>query len=544
MKKKILVTILAIVTLVMPLQVSAAPTNSVASDDVIKAGYKDIDSSTAEQPFPVNAGGSEKFRIPAFTVLNDGSLFAVADARYSTTGDGGGLDTIIAKSTDNAKTWEQDYAIWYPDSDGFADNLATTCIDPVVVQGKDDTIYIVSDMNPTGVTTKAEYITPNRGTGYMNINGVQRLALTDDYSMVNNNPADYEYIYPYYMGDVVNGYAKVMNTSNNTPTKWALDEWWNIYEVNADGSYSPLYQNQVNNANNSIQQNAYYKDSVLHVYNTGYMLMVTSKDNGQTWHPQVLNPQIKREDEHVLLVSPGKGTVASDGTIIMPFYTWEPDATPVIQKATFIWSKDNGQTWNRTDDAPLGNGLEWTSESEIVEVYNGTLRMFVRNGAGKISYIDANWDESINNYVWDNPVVTDVKIWSSCNLTAIKYSQNIDGKMAIMVSTPTGNKRANGKIFTFLVNEDNTMEPAYAYRINVGEYAYSCMDELTDGSVGILYEAKAGTMKYKNISLEQLTAHDLSYEPIVITVSVVLILAVVLVITIVLVRKFHHKKSK
>ncbi len=474
--------------------------------EILRAGYHILNSTTENQPFISKVGESENFRIPAFTVLKDGTLFAAADARYSTTGDGGGLDTMVAVSKDNGKTWKQSFAIWYPDSNGYAGKKATTCIDPIVVEDKEGAIYIVADMNPSGVTSMHGYTFPNCGTGYSNVNGTARLALTDNYKKVNTNPR--EEPYPYYMGDLKDGYATVYHTADSTPTKWAMDAWWNLYEIKEDGTYAPLYQHQVNRPRRPVQQNVFYKGSVLHVYNTGYLLMAVSQDHGETWHPTVLNPQIKRDDETALLVSPGKGTVTSDGTILIPFYNWYPKKRSLVQNASFIWSKDKGKTWHRTVDTHNANGVTWNSENEMVEVYNGILRMFIRNGTEKIAYVDAVWDEKIQNYVWRDPYVTSVPVTSSCNVTAITYSKKINGKMAVMVAAPAGKGRARGKIFTFLVQEDNSMQLAYEYEINKGEYAYSCMDELPDGSIGLLYEPKGGEILYTNISLQDILAHS------------------------------------
>ena len=497
-----MVPITAVVTLEDNGSVAYADTH-IERATLEKAGYTGVVSTTEGNPFPKNAGGSELFRIPAMITLADGTLFAAADARYETLGDGGGLDTIVAMSHDKGKTWEQSYAIHYPDSERFADTKATTCIDPAVVQGNDGTIYVIADMNPTGVTTKHDYINPNIGTGYMTIDGVERLALTDDYNMVNTNPKDKAY--PYYLGDMVDGYARVMKTSDGTATQWALDGWWNIYSVGADGTLEALTQKQVDSTAD-VQQNAYYKGSALHVYNTGYMLMVSSKDGGKTWTPRVLNTEIKRDTEKALLVTPGKGIVAHDGTIIIPFYTFDRVGGKIVQQASFIYSQDDGESWHRSVDAPNGNGIDWSSESEIVEVNGGTLRMFIRNGTNKIAYIDAEWDESKSDYTWSAPVVTDVKVWSNCNLTAVTLREKIDGKTAVMVACPSGKKRTNGMIYTFLLEDDNTMTPVYQYAVNKGDYAYSCMDELQDGTLGLLYEAKPGTMEYINVDVATLTA--------------------------------------
>ena len=514
---------------------------SAAKADSLKAGAFKTDSQTQNQPFQRGAGESEKFRIPAFISLNDGTLFAAADARYETTGDGGGLDTIIALSKDNGKTWKHDYAINYPDSEGFADLISTTCIDPCVVEGNDGTIYVIADMNPTGVTTKPEYISPNVDTGYMTVKGEERLALTDNYKDVNNNPHDKSY--PYYLGEKENKLFPVLKIQDNTKTKWALDEWLNIYEKNSKNEYEPIYQNQVN-SEKQVQQNAFYKDSALHVYNTGYLLMAKSKDMGETWSAEILNPQIKRENESALLVSPGKGTVTNDGTIVIPFYTFNRTDEEIIQRASCIYSKDNGKSFKRTQSAPNGNGVDWSSESEIVELDNGVLRMFIRNGTGKIVYVDAQWDALLNDYAWEMPVVTDLEVWSGCNLTASVYSKPIDGKTAVMVACPSGKKRTAGKIYTFLLNDDNTMDCAYSYRINFSDFAYSCMDELPDGSMGILYEAKPGTMKYKSYTIDELTKHGTNFERnLIVSLGVVLGAAALASGTVIAVKLIKRKKK-
>lgn len=512
MRKIVIACMLILTILALPISATMVENNAVygvdktsyeayaTADELLKAGYISGVDKTEGNPFMENVGGSKNFRIPALITLKDGSLLAVADARYETTGDGGGLDTIIALSKDNGKNWEQSYAIMYPDSERYAEYISTTCIDPAVVQANDGTIHIIVDMNPTGVTTMGGYTSPNMGTGYMLVDGKQRLALTDNYEMVNTNPQ--EKAYPYYLADMVDGYANVVKTEGNIKTDFYLDGWWNIYKKQGD-KLVELTQKQVD-SNRDVQQNAYYKGSCLHVYNTGYMLMVSSKDNGKTWSPRVLNTEIKKDNEKALLVSPGKGTVAKDGTIIIPFYTFDRKGNQIVQQASFIWSKDNGETWNRTQDAPNNMFVRFSSESEIVEVNNNTLRMFVRNGRNKIVYIDANWDENSNNYIWSYPVETNVPVWSNCNLTAL--SLEIDGKLAVMVACPSKKSRQDGKIYTFLLDENNNMTvPKYEYSVNTGDYAYSCMDILQDGTIGLLYEAKHGTMEFINITVDELT---------------------------------------
>ena len=50
-------------------------------------------------PFDAWVGESDHFRIPALVTTESGRLIAAADARWDGTGDGYGLDTIVAYST-------------------------------------------------------------------------------------------------------------------------------------------------------------------------------------------------------------------------------------------------------------------------------------------------------------------------------------------------------------------------------------------------------------------------------------------------------------
>ncbi len=89
------------------------------------------------QPFAFGNGGSQFFRIPAIFTLDNGSILAAADARYTTTEDGGGHDTMLCISQDNGETWEYSFPLYFPDSNGYDSTNATTIIDPIVAQGTD-----------------------------------------------------------------------------------------------------------------------------------------------------------------------------------------------------------------------------------------------------------------------------------------------------------------------------------------------------------------------------------------------------------------------
>lgn len=510
--KRFLSTALSVAMAATLMPALPASQADAAEPELLKAGAINTTAEhvTEGQPFPSGTAGSTYFRIPAFIVTDDGNLLAAADARYSTTGDGGGLDTIASVSKDGGKTWSYSFPLYFPDSAGYAGTDATTIIDPMLVQDDEGTIYCMADVNPTGVTTMGGYTPPGAGTGYITVNGKERLALTSDYSKVNTVPTADTTSYDYYVGDWnKDGYAPVLKRADNTASEYAVDKWYNLYSVKGNEYVADLKQTQVN-SETEIQQNAFYKDSKLHVYNTGYMMWAKSTDDGMTWgDPEILNPQIKRvggnDPETALLVSPGQGLLTTDKTLIVPFYN-HGDAE---ENSSIAWKDAGSNTWKRSNDVPgAANGGWWTSESEAVELSDGTIRLFARSGKGTVTYADATRD-SDNNLVFAAPVDTGVSCTSSCNVTAIKYSKKIDGKEAILVGMPGGSGRANGKIFTFLVNEDKslTLKNTFSVPNSASCYAYSCMSELQDGTIGLLWEISAATIRYDNFNITELVTN-------------------------------------
>ena len=194
------------------------------------------------------------------------------------------------------------------------------------MEGPDGTIYCIADVNPTGVTTLGDFKYPGAGTGYVDVNGTLRLALTSDYSKSNNRPDDANTSYEYYVGDFdEEGFAPVLNMEDGTPSAYGVDEWYNLYSVENGEYKDTLRQVQVKQESADedepdvmVQQNAFYAGSDLHVYRTGYIMSVESKDHGRTWdNPQILNTQIKKEGETALLVSPEKERQSAMATLLL-----------------------------------------------------------------------------------------------------------------------------------------------------------------------------------------------------------------------------------
>lgn len=239
--KRFLSTVVSMAMAVTLMPALPAVQAEEAAPELLKAGAINATDATVtqEQPFAAGTAGSQNFRIPALITLKNGAhkgnLVAAADARYSTTVDGGGLDTIASVSKDGGKTWQYSFPLYFPDSDGYVGSSATTIIDPGIVEGQDGTIYCFADVNPTGSTTMYKEI--GAGTGYVTVGEKRHLALTEDYTKVETMPTDEDTAtYPYYVGDFENGYAPILKREDSSATGYGVDEWYNLYSIK-DGQY-------------------------------------------------------------------------------------------------------------------------------------------------------------------------------------------------------------------------------------------------------------------------------------------------------------------
>ena len=451
--------------------------------------------TTQNEPFAPGTGGSDNFRIPSIITLDSGRILAAIDARWNHLADACGLDTIVSYSDDGGKTWNYSFPNYFGDSVDSKQGYATAFIDPVMVQGNDGTIYLMVDLFPGGVAINTAPMRPAQASGYVDINGTQRLALY----LTGDAGKQTDTNYTCYVGDFVDGYAKVYNAEDHSETGYYVDDHYYLYY--GDGSEPDAQEIYCQRIGSSefIQQNVFFYNADLHVRCATYLWLVTSKDGGETWSaPTILNPQVRTGNDMFYGTGPGAGLCLEDGTILLPAYTFNN------QIASFVYSTDGGVTWTRSDNAtPSGH---WSSESCLVQIDGTTVRHFYRDGYSTLYYTDHTWNGE--KWVAGAPVNTGVTNTHNNQLSAIKYSKQVDGKDAILVSTATGalGSRTNGKIYTFVVNEDKTMELVHTYEVTgFGvAYGYSSLSEMADGSIALLYEGAGSRSVFTVISAADL----------------------------------------
>lgn len=419
--------------------------DEIATASVI-TGTKPANGTTQGQPFPAGTAGSQMFRIPAMVTLSNGAIVAATDARWNNSGDGGGLDTIVSYSTDQGTNWNYTFANYLGDNDNTYNSKSTAFIDPALATDG-QTVYMLVDLFPAGYALNSADNTPEKG----------QIGFTNDGNLKLSN--DNRGSYNYYLKD-----GKIYDTNNQEVSGYTVDDKFNI-------------------TGNGISTNLFCSDSPYQVYPTNYLYLTSSTDGGANWSaPTLIN--VKHASEQTCLVGPGKGIVTSSGRIIYPVYEY----TNGTQHTSVIYSDDQGKTWKRSANMDRG-----TSEATITEA-DGKLYMFTRGARGY--YVSTD-----NGATWGTQQkVTDISYYTGCQMNAITYSKKIDGKTAILLSAGT-NARNNGKIFVGLVQGNGSITWKYKYAVNTGTYQYSCLSELKDGTVALLYEDGYASEKFVKYSI-------------------------------------------
>ncbi|MDD6620357.1 MAG: sialidase family protein [Eubacteriales bacterium] len=437
------------------------------------------------QPFDKGTQGSQLYRIPAIYTLNNGSVIAAADMRYDHGADSpNNLDTLVAHSNDGYSQWEFNKINYFDD---YADSItaveSASFIDSAIGQSKETgRVFIVTDAYPAegGVGNSA------KGSGYVDVDGKQFLSLCKKGETEFN----------FYAGEFEDGYAKVMSLKDNSETEYAIDSEFNLYS-----NGKPVLMKQ-NGSDKEIQQNVFYKDADFTILCTSYLWLRYSDDYGKTWsEPVILNPQVKTEDDGFLGVCPGRMFVTEYNGKERIIFTVYDHSEKGKEHAVTIYSDDNGESWSRGEFVKNSFAAGKTSESQIIELNDGVLRMFCRSNGDFV----VSCDSTDGGVSWSRArCIEELPARGNCMLSFINISKKIDGKSVILGSFPSNpEERADGVIKVGTVENDNSINWISTYHVTDGFFAYSCLTELADGNIGCLYEDDGTHIAYKILSLDE-----------------------------------------
>ena len=426
------------------------------------------------------------FRIPTLYTLTSGRVLSSIDARYGGTHDSKSkINIATSYSDDNGKTWSEptfamkfnDYEeqlVYWPRDNKLKNSQisgSASFIDSSIVEDKKSgKTILLADVMPAGIgnnnANKAD-------SGFKEINGQYYLKLQKD------GDNDFRY--------TVRENGVVYDETTNNPTNYTIND---KYEVLEGGKPLTVEQYSVDFDSGSLREthngkqvpmNVFYKDSLFKVTPTNYIAMTTSQNRGESWEQFKLLPPFLGEKHNGTYLCPGQGlALKSSNRLIFATYT--------SGELTYLISDDSGQTWKKSSaPIPFKNA---TAEAQMVELRDGVIRTFFRTTTGKIAYMTSR----DSGETWSEVSYIDEIQQTSygTQVSAIKYSQLIDGKEAVILSTPNSrNGRKGGQLVVGLVNkEDDSIDWKYHYDIDLPSYgyAYSAITELPNHHIGVLFE--------------------------------------------------------
>lgn len=426
---------------------------------------------------------SNYFRIPVLYTLSNGRVLSSIDARYGGTHDFlNKINIATSYSDDNGQTWKEprltlafnDFAnvpLDWPRTPGMRDlqiSGGATYIDSVMVEKPDHQVLLFADVMPAGVSivdaTRVD-------SGYKNVDGKFYLKLK------KTGDSDYNY--------TIRENGVIFDDRTNKATPYSVDKDFSItengknltveqYSVTFEDNRKTEYKN-----GNWVNMNIFYKDSLFKVVPTNFIAYITSKDSGETWSKPTLLPPIMGLNRNAPYLGPGRGIVDSKtGRILITSYTGK--------ESVFIYSDDNGLTW-KANIVPLPSS--WSAEAQIVELSPGVLQAYMRTNNGKIAYLTSR----DSGTTWSSPQYLDFvsNPTYGTQLSIINYSQKIDGKKAVILSSPNSTSgRRHGQISIGLINDDDTIDWRYHHDVDFSQYgfSYSTLTELPNHDIGLMFE--------------------------------------------------------
>lgn len=465
-----------------------------------------------------DATNSNYYRIPTLLTLSSGTVVSSIDARYGGTHDArSNIDIAFAKSTDGGVTWSaptlplvfDDYAPqavdWLRDDTGKNVQIGGSAafIDTVLLQdGTTGRLFLFAD----AFTSGKGFNNAVSGTGFKEIDGQKYLKL--------HWHEDEDGVYNYTIRE--NGV--IYNDTTNTATDYSVD---GNYRIKYNGEYLTQKQYQVyfegttlieEQTDVDVNMCVFYKDSVFNLLPTNYLVMKYSDDEGETWSDMNVLGQFRDVDDRMVLFGPGVGTQIKNGDyagrLLISAYN------SISGDYGYLYSDDHGDSWNFVN-TDLGESGSF-AEAQIVEFPDGTLRTYMRTSVGKIGYItsiDGGITWNTQSYIDDITVVS-----YGTQLSVINYSQKVDGKDVILLSTPTASGgRRGGQILVGVITDTGsegydryTVSWDYRYEVDLAAYgfSYSCMTELPDHRIGILYE-KYDSWSRSELHLKNIMRYDI-----------------------------------
>ena len=407
------------------------------------------------------ANGGTAFRIPSLINAN-GTLIAAAD-KASCGADWGYIELAVRRSEDGGKTWSDIESVAVPparETRKSAECYASAFyIDPCMALTNDGEIIMIADFWPECMGIHKKKLLDKKKIPY---------GLLDDQMvpLIYDRNGSFYYVKP--DGTVLNSKKEQTNYSVKSPT--GLNGAMGKNEENANTTFG----------------------APLKAPKRCYVFMLKSSDGGKTWsEPKDITNMILEETDGTFLgVAPGVGLTLEDGKVVMPLYTLKNGSVS-------IFTTDGGETWHRMRRNPY---CQTTGEWQMISAQNGNII-----GIGR------------QNNFGKTPVCISengAKSWLKCKKTALNapkcQKSIISAGGYVFCSHPSGRQRENGVIS---IGKPRMIKGSYSHidwfkdiEINNGFFAYSCLAQIDEDTIGVLYESQPSSyIEFQTFKISEIT---------------------------------------
>jgi len=228
--------------------------------------------------------------------------------------------------------------------------------------------------------------------------------------------------------------------------------------------------------------------------------MMKSDDDGATWSkPVEITKSVKKPEWRWYATGPGVGIQLKNGRLVIPCNHTE--AGTHVSRSHIIYSDDQGNTWK------IGGVADpHTNESQVVERADGSLLWNMRNARVEPQYYTRAIATSRDGGLKWSPVSHDpMLIEPICQASVIRYPKSD----LLLFSNPATLKRQK---LTVRLSRDGGRTWPVAKVICEKAAAYSSLEALKDGSIGLLYE-NGEKDAYEKITFSRFTLSWLNGEP-------------------------------
>jgi sialidase-1 len=209
-----------------------------------------------------------------------------------------------------------------------------------------------------------------------------------------------------------------------------------------------------------------------------------SEDDGQTWsQPTDINATARGADWRWMATGPGHGIQLEDGRMVIPC-DHSTGSSSAEWFSHVMVSDDHGLTWNIAGSVPGGNG----DEATVAERLDGSLLLNFRSKYGKSRRafaISTDRGQTWSEAALDAALIEPVCEGSILRLDADAWNADAAGNTVLAFSNPASIRR---EVMGIHVSYDGGATwPTFNW-VHPGPAGYSDIVELTDGSIGLLYE--------------------------------------------------------